>query len=351
MAPDGTISTLAGNSICSASCYPSGLAVDGAGNVFVVDAVNDIVWKMAPNGTITTIAGTAFAVGMSPYSGDGGPASSAHISNPAGIAVDFQGNVYVSDTNNDAVRFLQPTDRSVIVGAVVDAASESTAPVSPGKIVALYGAGLGPATLTANQPNGGIYSTQLAGATVSFNGIAAPILYTSATQAAVIVPYAVTGTTVHVSASYQGQTSAPVTVPLDATAPSLFTLNQTGAGQAAAVNASDGSVNGPVHPVGVGGYISLYATGAGQTSPGGVDGKVAAGSSLPQPQIRVSATVGGIPAIVQYAGAAPGQVAGLMQVNVQIPNGVRPGGYVPVALQVGNASTVAGAVWIAVGGN
>jgi uncharacterized protein (TIGR03437 family) len=44
----------------------------------------------------------------------------------------------------------------------------------------------------------------------------------------------------------------------------------------------------------------------------------------------VSVTVGGIPATIQYAGGAPGQVAGLMQVNVQIPGGVQPGGYVPV---------------------
>ena len=61
-------------------------------------------------------------------------------------------------------------------------------------------------------------------------------------------------------------------------------------------------------------------------------------------------TVGGIPATIQYAGGAPGQVAGLMQVNVQIPSGVQPGGYVPVVLQVGD-QTSSPAVWIAVVGN
>lgn len=54
---------------------------------------------------------------------------------------------------------------------------------------------------------------------------------------------------------------------------------------------------------------------------------------------------------MRYAGGAPGQVAGLMQVNVQIPARVEPGGYVPVVLQVGDASTTDGAVWIAVAGN
>jgi uncharacterized protein (TIGR03437 family) len=62
----------------------------------------------------------------------------------------------------------------------------------------------------------------------------------------------------------------------------------------------------------------------------------------------VTATVGGLPAVVQYKGAVPGAVAGLMQVNVQIPAGVIPGGYVPVVLSVGNASTVSDAIWIAV---
>ena len=64
----------------------------------------------------------------------------------------------------------------------------------------------------------------------------------------------------------------------------------------------------------------------------------------------MSVTVGGIPATVQYAGGAPGQVAGLMQVNVLIPSGVEPGGYVPVVLQVGDRAS-SPAVWIAVSGN
>ena len=62
----------------------------------------------------------------------------------------------------------------------------------------------------------------------------------------------------------------------------------------------------------------------------------------------MSATIGGLPAVVQYAGAAPGEVAGLMQVNLQIPSGIQSGGYVPVVLRVGNVGTALDAVWIAV---
>jgi uncharacterized protein (TIGR03437 family) len=68
------------------------------------------------------------------------------------------------------------------------------------------------------------------------------------------------------------------------------------------------------------------------------------------PLLPVNVTVGGIPAVVQYAGSVPDQVAGLLQVKVQIPNGVPPGGYVPVVLQVGDRSS-SPAVWIAVAGN
>ena len=237
----------------------------------------------------------------------------------------------------------------MLIGTVVDAASQRADPISPGKIVVIYGGGLGPDQLVQNQASNGQFGTELSGTKVSFNGTAAPILYASAMQVAVVVPYGVTGTSAQVTVTYQGQLSNAVTVPVSSSAPSLFTLNQTGAGQAAAINA-DGTANTAAKPVKIGGFISLYATGEGQTSPGGVDGKVG-GSTPVHPVLPVSVTVGGIPATVQYFGSLQGQVAGLMQVNVQIPNGVQPGGYVPVVLKVGDASTTDGAVWIAVAGN
>ena len=149
--------------------------------------------------------------------------------------------------------------------------------------------------------------------------------------------------------TYLGQASAPHAVRVGTSSPGVFTLNQSGAGQAAAINAVDGTVNTAANPVKIGAYISLYATGEGQTIPAGVDGRLSSTSA--RPVFPVSVTVGGIPAFVQYAGGSPGQVAGLMQINVQIPTGVQPGAYVPVVLQVGDASTTPGAVWVAVSGN
>jgi len=329
--------------------------VDRAGNLFI--ATSDIDWdisggaerirKVSPDGIITTVAGDGtFAVGFSrgwwqmppaSMSSDGGPATSAQLAGPTGVAVDGAGNVYFVDTGNQAVRILRPTNRSVLISAVVDAASQRDDPVSPGKIVVLYGTGLGPSQLIQNQPSNGVLGTALGATAVSFNGIAAPILYTSATQVAAVVPYAVSGTTAQVTVTYGGDVSAAFAVPVAASAPSLFTLNQTGAGQAAAINAVDGTVNTAANPVRIGGFVSLYATGEGQTG----------STTPPRPLLPVRVTVGGIPATIQYAGGAPGQVAGLMQVNVQIPSGVQAGGYVPVVLQVGDR-TSSPAVWIAV---
>jgi uncharacterized protein (TIGR03437 family) len=228
----------------------------------------------------------------------------------------------------------------------VDAASQRAEPVAPGKIVVIYGAGLGPAQLVRNQPRNGQFGTAVDETVVSFNGIAAPVLYASATQVAAVAPYALGGAMAQVTVTYRGLESETFAVPVALSAPSVFTSNQTGAGQAAAIHAPDGAVNTAANPVRVGGSISLFATGEGQTSPGGVDGRVS-GASLTRPVLPVSVMIGGISATVQYAGTAPGQVAGLMQVNVQIPSGVQPGGYVPVVLQVGDRAS-GSAVWIAV---
>jgi len=329
----GIITTVAGDRGCGFSGdggpaanaqldHTHSVTVDGAGNLFLTSIYNSRVRRISADGMIATVAGNGWG-----FSGDGGPATGAAFTYPGGVAVDSAGNVYVADLASNVIRILRPLDKSVFLGAVVDAASQRADAVSPGKIVVLYGVGLGPSQLIQNQPGG---------TTVSFNGIAAPILYTSATQVAAVVPYAVTGTTAQVTVAYLGQVSAAFTVPVAASAPSLFTLNQAGWGQAAAINA-DGTPNTAANAVRIGGFISLYATGEGQTEP----------TTPPRPVLPVRVTVGGIPASVQYAGGAPGQVAGLMQVNVQIPKGAQPGGYVPVVLQVGDR-TSGPAVWIAV---
>ena len=83
---------------------PRGVAVDGQGNVYIADYYNNRVRKVNPGGTITTIAGT----GMRGDFGDGGTAVSAQLDGPTGVAVDGKGNVYIADHGNDRVRRVSP---------------------------------------------------------------------------------------------------------------------------------------------------------------------------------------------------------------------------------------------------
>jgi uncharacterized protein (TIGR03437 family) len=138
-------------------------------------------------------------------------------------------------------------------------------------------------------------------------------------------------------------------MPVAVAAPGLFTLDSTGGGQAAAVN-QDGTINTSATPALIGTIISLFATGEGQTSPLGIDGKPAT-APFPAPSLPVTVTIGGVTvSALQYVGGAPGEVAGLLQINVTIPAGITPGSAVPVAISVGGATSQAG-VTIAVSAN
>jgi uncharacterized protein (TIGR03437 family) len=324
---------------------PWGVAVDAAGNLYIADSSNYRI-RMVSNGVIATVAGSGLTApsGGGGFSGDYGPATSAQLNSPSGVALDSAGNLYIADTGNDRIRVLIPSGQasSPSMSAVTNAASNLPGAISPGEIVVLYGSGIGPAQLVKATPGSdGSYGTQVANTSVSFNGIAAPMIYTWATQVAAIVPYGITGTTAQVTVTYQGQTSAAFSVSIASSAPGIFTSDSTGQGQAAAINQDGITVNTAATPTKVGDIISLYATGEGQTTPTGVDGK-AASVPFPYPNLPVTATVGGQTALVKYAGGAPGMVAGLMQVNVQIPAGIQTGNAVQVVLRVGDVFSQGG---------
>ncbi len=314
---------------------------DAAGNLYTADYTNNVVHKILPTGTDIWIGGD----GVSGYSGDIGTsgatgiATSGQLAAPYGVAVDKAGNVYVADTTNAIIRELSPVPFSI--GAIANAATsipfaapsagygDASIPVAPGEIVTLFSSGLGPAGLVVNKPQAnGYYSTSFAGTTVTFNGTPAPIIYTSSTLVSVVVPYEINGlTSATVVVTYQGSPSVARTVPVTPTLPGVFTLNSTGSGQALAVNL-DGtnSLNTSANPIAAGGFVLLYATGEGQTTPSGVDGKPGPSTApFPMPVNSVTATVGGMNAVVSYAGGAPGFVAGVMQVNLQIPAGLTAG--------------------------
>jgi sugar lactone lactonase YvrE len=107
----GTITTVAGTGTVGYSGdngpatsaqinYPVGVAVDAAGNLYIAELYNHVIRKVSASGTITTVAGT----GVAGYSGENGPAASAQLNKPSDVAVDTAGNLYIADYQNYRVR-------------------------------------------------------------------------------------------------------------------------------------------------------------------------------------------------------------------------------------------------------
>jgi NHL repeat len=151
---NGTIYTVAGTGAAgfsgdggkaasAALNTPAGLAVDGAGNLYIADTGNHRIRKVSPAGVITTIAGT----GSGGFSGDGGPATAAQLFSPVGIALDGRGGLYVADLGNNRVRRIAPDGTtSTVAGNGVDDQTEDGVPATEAALnrpsqVAVDGAG------------------------------------------------------------------------------------------------------------------------------------------------------------------------------------------------------------------
>ena len=226
------------------------------------------------------------------------------------------------------------------ITAVYNAASSQAGPIAPGEMIVITGTNMGPDPLVSFTATNGIVDSTLANTRVLVGGFAATMIYTSSTQVSAVVPYEIAGKlTTFVQVQYLGQGSNTVTLNVSTTAPGIFTLNSSGSGPALVVN-QDGSVNSDSNPAAQNSVILLYATGEGVTLPAGVNGKVANDpNSLPQPILTVTATVNHEPVTVNYAGAAPGFVAGVMQVNLQLPPDATSG---DVVLTIGPNSSPPG---------
>jgi sugar lactone lactonase YvrE len=106
-AGSGAVPTGAGDGgpATSATMIPLGVAVDASGNIFVADAGGNRIRKVSTNGIVTTVAGSGMSgLFTGGFSGDGGPATSARLNNPSGVAVDTSGNLYIADSFNNRIR-------------------------------------------------------------------------------------------------------------------------------------------------------------------------------------------------------------------------------------------------------
>ena len=237
-----------------------------------------------------------------------------------------------------------------VVGSAVNTASYLSVP-SPGAMVSIFGTHLGQTTATsASYDEFGLYPKSLAGTTVTFNGIAAPLLFVSTGQVNALVPYGLAGektAEVKVTRSWGANSlaSAGFTTALADTSPSIFTATQNGSGQGAILQYPDNSYNSAENPTPRGSVITLFATGLGTWTPPLEDGAIHL--EIRSPAKPVSLTIGGQPARVIYAGSALYEVAGLLQINAYVPEGVGSGTQ-PVVLKVGDNDSSQQSVTIAI---
>jgi uncharacterized protein (TIGR03437 family) len=223
---------------------------------------------------------------------------------------------------------------------VVNGASFATGPVSAGEIVSLFGSAIGPptpASLVLTNPR--LVANSVEGVHVYFDGVPAPVLYASSQQVNIVIPYAIAGKlTTTLQLEYLGALSNPVPLQVAAATPGIFSLAGSGLGPGAILNAKDESVNSAQNPASRGDWVSIFATGAGTTTPVSVDGLLAS-TPLPAPDAHVSVTIGGVSCQLNYAGAAPGLVSGLLQINAQVPASVTPGPALSVQISIGSVNS------------
>jgi len=288
-------------------------------------ASNGIAWAIAPSATLHALDASNLASELynsNQNASRDGLDSYVKFSTPA-IA---NGKVYVGTS-----------DRLAAFGlfgslTITNAASGQPNIIAPGSLVAVYGTGgvsIPPATFPI--------PIEVNNVTLNINNTPAPLLFGSSGQINAQVPFEIQPGAGVVTLGEGGSIAGSTNFVVQAVAPGLFLLGQ---GRAAVLN-SDFSINTDAKPAAVGTYIAAFMTGLGP-----VDNPVPTGQPTPATPLShvtstVTATIGGQPATVLFAGLAPG-FAGMYQVNLTVPQ-LAPGDYqlrVTVAGVASNAGTI-----------
>lgn len=278
------------------------------------------------NGTVEVISLTAAAVENTIF----------NVPSATGVAFSPNtGRTIVTLPNNNSAAIIA----SLGLFTSVNAASSAPVPVAASSIASGFGSEL-------STDSGGAVSlplpTTLVTTSVRVGNVAAPLFFVSKGQVNFQVPRLPVGT-YQVQVLRGGQQVASGTISIAATGPGIFTENQQGTGQAAALT-EDNRPNGSPAPGGesnavpsaAGSVIQLFGTGGGLTNPEPPTGSpaTAAASTIAVPAVQI----GGQPAEVLYSGASPGLV-GVWQINARIPSSVRPGTAVPVVVTIGGRAS------------
>lgn len=325
------------------------------GSVVFTYQINDPA-PVTQSARINTLTGAAQTFSVAPVTNDGGKWLNATASPsttpgsvvigiaPAGLTAGTYSGV-VNVTSSLANSSPEPILVTLIVKpaptptvlSVNSAASYATGAVAPGELVTIFGSAIGPASIAIAPA--GTAPASLGGTSVSFDGIPAPIYYVSSGQSTVQVPYNIVLGQTLLKITYNGVSSVGTSIPSVSAFPGLFTMNQTGQGQIAALN-SDFTVNSPSNPAARGTYVFLYGTGEGQTAPASVEGaRVPIIVPYPQTPYPVLVSIGGQITTTNYTGETPGSLSGLMQINALVPPNAPTGPSVPVTVSINGRTT------------
>ena len=334
---------------------PWDVTVDGAGNLYISEWLGYRVRKVDKNGIITTVAGD----GSSGFSGDGGSATAAMLKTPQGITFDAGGNLYIADGQNNRVRKVSMPHPAPTVNAlgVVNNASFAVGsnPIAPGAIAAVFGSNMndGSNVLFSSFGADGKLVTTLGGAQVKINGELAAMFYSTPSQLGVQIPVDITGSSATIQVIANGQTSASQNIPIDTLSPGLFSTDQSGKGQGAVLIANTNTLVAPTGSIP--GRVSRPAK-PGEFVTIFCTGLGAVSPALASGQPGTNNTTVATPMVKIDGVSAAVQFSGIApgfvgldQVNVQIPAGTRTSNAIPVVLIIGGKQS--NTVTIAVSGS
>ncbi len=212
--------------------------------------------------------------------------------------------------------------------------------VAAGGIVSVFGTGL---TSAAQGASSLPLPKTIGGTSFTLGGQDVPIFYVSPLQANLQIPWEVAGQSqAALTVTAGGVASGAVNVNLAAASPGIFTIDQSGRGQGAILNAGTGELAAPTgvipglstRPAARGAFVSIYCTGLGPVSNPPASGAASPSDPLARTTVTPTVTIGGVTATVFFSGLAPGFV-GLYQVNVQVPDTAPTGSAIAVVLTSG----------------
>ena len=223
-----------------------------------------------------------------------------------------------------------------VTAAAVNAASYEGSFVSPGGYISIFGAEMAGAAIPSSTVP---LPTQVNGTQVLMGGVPLPLNYVAASQINAQVPFNLTVNSSQQLVVLRGSTvSVPQDVVVAAAQPAVYTKDQSGTGEGVIVDVNNVLI-GSGNPAKAGDTVVVYCNGLGAVTP-----PVPTGSAAPvagpvsQTVNTLTATIGGVPARVDFAGLTPG-FPGLYQVNMVVPPGVASGNQVPVILSIAGQSS------------